>query len=164
MSVKRLGLEVVLEDGDPGWGWGRGWWQEVSPGSNVIILTTPAPVFIGEAIHLQVLVRSERRDPAKVLGIWEARERKSPGFHISSGSHPSFFHWMVEYPASSTLPPSTCIQTCSWQQQRAEVLGGRTHTDCGRSLAGDPHHAGTSSPILHHAGPPAPQHSAALPY
>ena len=61
------------------------------------------------------------------------------------------------------LMPPTCIQTYSWRQQRAGAPGGHTRTDCGRSLAEGPRRAGTGSPTLHHAGPPARPRSAALP-
>lgn len=60
------------------------------------------------------------------------------------------------------LMPPTCIQTCSWRQPRAGGPGGRTRTDCGRSLAGGPRRVRTGSPTPRHAGPPAPPRSAAL--
>lgn len=72
------------------------------------------------------------------------------------------FQWMVNFPTSQhPLVPSTCIQTCSWQQQHAGVLGGHTRTDCDRSQAGGPRRAKTGSPTPHHAGPPAHQRLAA---
>lgn len=60
--------------------------SQADSGSNVVILATPTPVFIGEAIHLQVLVRSECRYPSKVLGIREAVSKLVHGNSNMPGS------------------------------------------------------------------------------
>lgn len=39
--------------------------------SDVIILSTPAPVLIWEAVHLHVLVWCHRRHPTKILRVWQ---------------------------------------------------------------------------------------------
>ena len=49
-----------------------------SPGSNVIILSTPAPVLVGEAIHLHVLVWGHCRHSTKILWVRQPGRVTSP--------------------------------------------------------------------------------------
>lgn len=51
-----------------------------SPGGDVVVLTPPAPVMVGEAVHLHVLVWGHGRHPTEVLRVRQpGRDRIADG-------------------------------------------------------------------------------------
>lgn len=131
-----------------------------SPCSNVIILSTPAPVLVREAIHLHVLVWGHCRHPTKVLWVWKPGRVKPPMCSLENNVSAQYIYMKV-HPRAHTHHASTCIWTCPWPQTGVwGTVCGRCKC-CGRSQAAGRHHAGRCSSSLHLWGPPAHQHSAA---
>lgn len=102
-----------------------------SPVENVIILSPPAPVIVGKAIYLQVLLFAQGWNASKVLGIWQAWEDKmkfriqsSPPFKGTPGK-PAF---VLPSPPPTASVPSDCTKQQQGQPRQPSVwlsLAGR---------------------------------------
>ncbi len=53
-----------------------------SPGSNVIILSAPAPVLVREAVHLHILVWGHCGHPTKILWVRQPRRVTTPMYTL----------------------------------------------------------------------------------
>lgn len=90
-----------------------------SPCSNVIILSSPAPVLIWEAIHLEILVWSDRRDSTKILRVWKSTEGgqgclKHSLFCVDVIQQGFYSKWRYLY-LNLSIATERCVGYCGWQ-------------------------------------------------
>lgn len=83
-----------------------------SPGSNVIILSAPAPVLVREAIHLHVLVWGHCRNPTKILWVRQPGRVTSPMYNLENNVSAQYIYIEVHPRTHACTQHTHCASTC----------------------------------------------------